>query len=221
MTNHQELFGSSLEDLAQEKENEIKKQAQIKKEEEQRKREQEEAVRLKIDNYRATITQDESSLVQSILKQLTDLTDFLQIKREFNSIPDLLDKIEYIGRVMYEKTDDAGTLFLSNRTTLHFYQDLNKIGMPLLCPYLKLEDANKTTHEDCTIDKNTESNPTPSCCGGRYDICKIFKDRTMRAARGVIKLQIPNASEMQETNQKCLVDLEDLHDWWRQEGKYE
>ncbi len=60
-------------------------------------------------------------------------------------------------------------------------------------------------------------------CGGDYEICNVFKDRSGKAALGQITLP-----EVEKTKPKINipkinvepVDLEDLEDWWQGEGRY-
>ncbi len=155
--------------------------------------------------------------ISETLKKLTELSDFRLINQSFNSIPTLVQKMEYVGRIVYERLE-CGEIFLGPASSTLFYKRLAEIGMPLLCRYLRLDGANKTTHEDCLIDKE----PIWALCQGRYDICKVFNDRMTLVGQGLLVLPPGDAPEIpRDPNQECLVDLEDLNDWWRQEGKYE
>jgi len=224
MSNRQEFFGKTFEELIIEGEKELQRlaeeeaKAKGKLAEELRKKQEQEAARLeelRLLRERVDSGTDITGLaVQAILK----LPDFDRIHREFNSIPDLLNKIMYIDRLMYERlTEYAAGMFMDPQKSLRFHYNLAQIGLQVLCPYLNLVNPNTTTHEDCTIDEEV----TMALCGGRYDICAIFKDRMMRAAQGQIKIRLPDVKVSQPFDQECLVDLRDLDDWWKGEGKYE
>lgn len=210
----QELFGKSIEDLVCERQKEL----EIVEEEARKKREEEQAqkniIYEKLEQL-ANVTGPKD--IVAAITALTQLPEFNTIYREFNSIPDVIDKIKYIDRVIYEKMENYCHVFNDPQTNLGFHKSLTDIGLPLLCPYLKIDDANKTTHQDCTID----SEEIMSICDGRNDICVIFKDRMMKAAQGLINIKLPAVISGYASNQECMVDLEDLDDWWKSEGKYE
>ncbi len=219
----QEFFGKSLEDIAKERQREHKEASKAAR----KAKEKEDADLKKRRDYEATLAQQTreiragippgTNIVSPALQALVKLDDFERIRREFLSLPDVPYKIKYIARVMYERLPKYAQCTTQNPP--FFYHRLAELGMPLLCPYLKLEKANTTTHEDCTID--SEQEPTMALCGGRYDSCVIFKDRTMKAVQGFVKLRLPDVKVQHPVQQKCLVDLEDLDDWWLMEGKYE
>lgn len=158
-----------------------------------------------------------SQRVSKTLEAVAGLPDFHRIFLEFHSIPDLIHKIGYVDRIIYERLTPFAGVFLGPQTTTLFHYQLREIGLPLLCPYLNLEQANKTTGQDCTID---DKEKIMTFCDGRYDICALFKNRMERAAQGLIEIRLPKVRGLQ-LPQECLVNLDDLDDWWQQEGRYE
>lgn len=223
--NEQEFFGENLDALSQSREKMKKREAA----EERKRKAQEEAARQKRDQAEAVHAKEEgrvhaefkpgSDPIAVALETIVQLPDFERIRTEFLSLPDLMYKIKYIDRVMYDRTDFAYRVLSDPPTNTRFHYSLSTIGMPMLCPYLRLENANRTTHEDCLIDGDEE--PIMAICQGRHDICVVFKDRAMNAALGRITLPVPPAGRVSPLGQKCLVDLEDLDDYWLMEGKYD
>lgn len=214
MTN-QEFFDKSLEEITK----------RIREEEElNRKRQEEEKAKVLsetkgIEERIEKLGQKHKNLVNDTLQAIVNLEEYQEIMRNFNSISGVVHKMEYIGRVVYERTD-KGEVFNGPVKTIQFYYGLKEIGMPMLCPFLNLDNANKYTHEDCTIDGEEE--PVMSSCQGMYDVCVVFKDRANKSALGLFKLRLPKQRRdiIKDSSQKCLVDLQDLGDWWRMEGKY-
>ena len=225
MTDPQNFFGKDFDEI----ERNARREAELKNKEAEEARKKRAAELEESEEKRSKLATEQRDLLKRLeadqnleigntLKAIVELEDFLDIRRNFNSIPTVVDKIGYIHRVVYERTQQGGVFMDPQKTTLFNYR-LKDIGMPLLCPYLRLEGANKTTHEDCTID--SEQEPTMALCQGRYDICVVFKERTTKAALGQFRLRIPQQVQDVDPDQECLVDLDDLNDWWQGEGKYD
>jgi len=144
-----------------------------------------------------------SNPIEALLSLITQEADFPQFARDFNTIPTVVSRIEYVDRMIFERFKTQAYFFNDVDQNKQFHQSLARIGLPTLCPYLKLEGANALTHEDCMLDGEVQV----ALCGGRADICTIY-----RQSGGA--WPVP-------TSRQCTVDLNDLDDWWRGEGKYD
>lgn len=215
----QNLFGNSLHTLVQQMEEKRQREEEIKKVEEERKI----VEKKKMQEFQVSIP--------NALQALTNLENFAEIQKACNSIPHRIQKIMYIDRVIYEQIPQVAEVFADPMNNIAFHAQLTEIGIPLLCPYFRLEGANRTTHQDCTIDQipqthqkdrvSPDNEPVATLCNGEYEQCDIFRDRTFRAAYGLITLCLPERVSVEHRQQECLVDLQDLDDWWKGEGRYE
>jgi len=134
--------------------------------------------------------------VGKLVSKIKSHSDYHRLWQEMNSIPSVVDRIAHINRFVYEHLPGNYA-----KLGVEFHQRLSDIGMPVLCPYLKLDGANTTTGQDCGLDKSALA-----LCGGRADICKLYSGS--------------NPSWPRVLARECLVDLGDLHDWWEGDGIY-
>lgn len=213
-------------------EREVEKAEQARKLfEEQRSRDQSEIVRKRRENLeRAGLDEARKKELESYIKTLnnfrgneleiamyafTQHPNFSIIHNQLETILRSHDKWAFILRSAYgvgEETElFVGDIFQSN--------PIEDYGIYLLCPYFR-ENESSVTREECLID----SEPVMSCCQGEYDICAVFEDRAKKAAVGMINLPVINRTNPKFTVPTINVepiDLKDLDDWWKMEGKYE
>lgn len=157
--------------------------------------------------------------LSTALYAFTEHPDFALICNQTQTIKRGSDRWAFILRRAYEIGDEAifpiGSVFSSNATAVQ--RTLDEYGIRMLCPYFR-ENSTQATREECLID----GEPIMSLCGGQYDTCVIFKDRVGRAALGDFSL--PQLARQPVRGVPVIpvepVDLEDLADWWNQEGKY-
>lgn len=148
--------------------------------------------------------------------------DFPRIHNQLQTLSTVNDKWAFLLRRAYEIGDEVeihiGHLFSTLENHLGVKKRLEDYGISLLCPYFR-ENKDQVTREECLIDGET----VMSLCQGRYDICAVFKDRTEKAALGDISLPVVTRTQSKVQIPKIEVepvDVRDLNDWWRMEGKY-
>ena len=147
--------------------------------------------------------------------------DFPVIYNQLETISSARDKWGFLLRRAYEVGQEVEVFIGHNFQEDHVKakKELANYGINLLCPYFKSTDRDKHPKDDCVID----GEPIMTMCGGDYDICNVFIDRSGKAALGQITLP-----EVEKTKPKINipkinvepVDLEDLEDWWQGEGRY-
>ena len=147
--------------------------------------------------------------------------DFPVIYNQLEIITTVMDKWSFILRRAYEIGHEADIPigFKFQHNAVETKRKLEDYGSYLLCPYFK-EDQTSVTKEYCLID----GSPIASVCGGEHEGCVIFDDRARKAAAGMLALPVINRQEPKLTMEKIPagpVDIRDLDDWWKQEGRYE
>ena len=172
-------------------------------------------------NYVEGLNNFEGDDLETSLYAFVNHPDFHVIYNQTNTIGTSKDKWAFILRKAYEIGQEVHV------TIGHEFQAqgaqakkaLEDYGIYLLCPYCRSTDREKHPKNDCIID----GEPIMSLCEGLYEQCVIFQDRAVKAAIGDIKL--PEATrQIAKINIPKIdvdsVDLQDLDDWWRMEGKY-
>lgn len=148
--------------------------------------------------------------------------DFPVIYNQLNTIPTIMDKWGFILRRAYEIGNDidAPIGFTFQHNPISVKRRLEDYGINLLCLYFSENNRKNFPKDDCLID----GDPIMAICKGDYENCVVFQDRAGKSAAGLIKLPEINRTEPKFKIQKIEVDpvdLTDLDDWWKMEGKYE
>lgn len=192
------------------------------REEKERKKQEEELRKQK--EHQKYIT-DLNKTIEIDLEKAIDIfvnhSNFPIIYNEANTISDPRYRVLYILKKAYEIGEEVGIHLGHIATTnqIKFKKALEEYGIYLLCPYFKT-DENSLTGELCNIDIEEIS----SYCNGQHYLCNAFEDRSKKAAEGLIKLpeiKRPSLKKQIPKMKVNSVDLKDLDDWERVEGKYE
>ena len=228
------FFGKSMQDMREES-------AREKREEEERQRKLEEKAReariaaeqaqkaadaqarekqKKQAEYQKSLEGLSKEELDSSFEAFTKHPDFERILNEVETIGEGAGKWSYIVRRAYEIGQEAeipiGWKFQNN--PVETKRKLEDYGLHLLCPYFR-ENAKTVTKEECLID----GVPILSACNGEYYRCVVFEDRARKAAAGLHTLPVISRKEPKFPFRKIPVDpidLINLDDWWKKEGKY-
>jgi hypothetical protein len=151
--------------------------------------------------------------------------DFPVIYNQVNNIESQYDKWGHLVRRAYEIGNEVNVHIghTAQNNEVGFKRALEEYGLFLLCPYFEQDLGRKKGSlcgELCLIDGEEIS----SSCSGRHDLCVVFEDRAKKSAEGSVQLpkieRTPIKKQIPEMDVGP-VDLEDLEDWWKFEGKYE
>ncbi len=182
--------------------------------EEQRKRKQE------LDYINSLNTHRGNELEKAIYA-FVNHPDFPIIYNQANILETATDKWGFILRRAYEIGQDINVAIGHEfqAQDVQAKKALEDYGIYLLCSYFK-QDKEQITGEACLID----GDPIASTCLGQHDICSVLEAKVKKVAVGdiqipTVKRQTPkiNIPKMDVDP----VDLQDLDDWWKMEGKYE
>ncbi len=176
-----------------------------------------EKFKLYIDN----LNNYEGGRVDEAIYAFVNHPDFAVIYNQLNTLPTQNDKWGFLLRRAYEIGNEInlplGNEFTGNSISVK--RKLEDYGIYSLCPYFR-ENENPVTSEECLID----GEPFMSSCRGMYEQCVIFQEMAGKAVTGEVNLpKTQRASpkiKIPEIDVKP-VDINDLNDWWKMEGKYE
>lgn len=178
----------------------------------------------KLEKHLRNLRSLESDKLDTAIYAFVNHPDFPIIYNQANTIENVADKTAYILRKAYEISEGTdisiGGIFQSN--DLEFKERLEEYGLYLLCPYFKSDDK-ALTKELCLIDRE----PILSSCKGQHQfrkaLCKVFEDRSIKAASGMINLPKIEKPPLKKQTPKIKVepvDIDDLYDWWQREAVY-
>ncbi|MFC1685515.1 hypothetical protein ACFLZZ_00665 [Nanoarchaeota archaeon] len=166
--------------------------------------------------------------VVQVTNALINHPDFPKIYKIANLIPDRGNKWAYLLRTINEEIVEGYSVAQAN--DMETRQKLQGCGLEgLICPYLEgnwtLEEKRKSTigHGLCYINREE----IDTLCHGDYEHCNQFKGHAQQIALGYKEptkfirtknpLKVPDV-DIGEFNLRDFI--QDLDDWWKQEGKY-
>lgn len=140
--------------------------------------------------------------------------------KQLNSIDDPDYQWAYIARAMYEKLACG---HVAQGHDVAFKVMLKEAGVKrIICPYYVLAEKSLLGGY-CVVADSTPAAKTDAICGGKYPACTLFRERATAASLGEYELpEQKKASRPAPPDVNAApVDLQDLDDWWKKEGKYE
>jgi len=148
--------------------------------------------------------------------------DFPTIYNQMKTIQEIDKKWSFLMRRAYEVGQEVD-IPIGNRVQNHhvkFKQVLEEYGLNLLCPFF-FEDYLSATKEACII---LDEEEVMTICHGKYHICDRFYEMTGKAVLGEVELsekrrKVEVKYHVPEIKVEP-VDLRDLDDWWKREGRY-
>lgn len=157
---------------------------------------------------------------------LVEHQDFPQVYNQALTVERIPDRWAFILRKAYEIGDEKEILIGAaiQQHPILFQKRLEEYGLVFLCPYFR-PDQESITRESCLIDTKTEEEPISTTCGGRSYQCRIYNSRCSKIPLG--ESNLPQRTETMPPKfripkmEVTPVDIDDLHDWWEGEGKYE
>lgn len=162
--------------------------------------------------------------VLNAVHHYTHHSTFGQIVHQVQTLSTISDKYLFLSRKAYEMDWELGEesrLWIGQTfsySPIFVKRALEAYGVHLLCPYFR-EDA-VVTRASCHI----QPEPIPTLCASAHDTCRLFQQKANEAGmkgtplpsfeRAPVRVQIPS-------QHVGTVNIQDLHDWWTHDGKYE
>ncbi|MBI2662916.1 hypothetical protein HYX15_00090 [Candidatus Woesearchaeota archaeon] len=239
--NNQEFFGKNLEDISRSideerrlnKERQNEELAEIARAEEELARRKKEEEDNKRNSYLQGLKDDEKRQhnfqiyinllsnyggndLERAIFAFVNHPDFSLIFNQTGTIKDIENKWGFITRRAYEIGNEIGISigWTFQHKDIEIKKALEDYGLYLLCPYFS-QDKGGLTGEKCSIDGELME----ASCRGRYYTCVIFKEKSDNFELPIIQRQPPK-KHVPKIDVKP-IDILDLDDWWKMEGKYE